>query len=530
MDSTPENTEAETLIARSISNEITHEEASRLAQLCHNDPTVLESLATQILTHRLLFQAFQDRSDQRFASEVAFRLQSEISSDAGHSSLANKVGRILQFERYRKQILRLAAMVTVGCGLVWMWSEDSATARIERVEALSSVEPFQSGQALPAGKWIRFESGIIDLRFGCGAKVLVEGPAELEIQDAWHGYIRKGRVVASVGRRARGFTLDGPGGRLVDLGTKFAVSVEDGKGMELHVLEGLVEATPQGQKEALRVTKNKAIRLGGGTTEALVEADSGAFVTALPPKPRTFPRWIQWSFEEQGIQFQDRGHGLGPDSGLALHLPSSHPERTRVSGPFGEALQFDGDGTYAASPFKGIGGSEPRSVAFWVKVPADLKNTEGYAILSWGSRIQQGAAWQISINPTEKEGPVGRLRIGVHNAPVVGTRDLRDDQWHHCAVVMYGGSGADISTHVLLYVDGKLEPAARKTVMPVQTDTLSPFAHGVWLGRNLTVRPPTPHEIFSGPSFRGAVDEVFIFDAAIGQEEILRLMRTNAPR
>jgi hypothetical protein len=170
-------------------------------------------------------------------------------------------------------------------------------------------------------------------------------------------------------------------------------------------------------------------------------------------------------------------------------------------------------------------------VAFWVKVPSDFRPQEGYAVVSWGSRIQNGAAWQISVNPAEDEGPVGRLRVGVHQGPVVGSTDLRDDHWHHCAVVMYGGKGVDIATHVLLYIDGKLEPAARKAVMPVQTDTQSPLAHGVWLGRNLTKNAaPQNKDAFRGPSFRGGIDEVYIFDSAMNQTQIRQLMERNTVR
>lgn len=518
----------EGLLARALSNELLPAEAAALAEACRLDSTVLDALAQQTLTHRLLQSTLRDPHGFVFSSEIAIRLRQ---NESGDTSVAKRVGTVLKFQRLRRQVFQWAATLTVSFGLLWLSQRDTATARVERTEALIAQDPVSAGQALAPGALVKLEAGLVALRFGCGAEVLLEGPAELEIQDAWHGVLKKGRIVAKVGRAAHGFTLDGPGGRLVDLGTKFAVAVEDGKSMELHVLEGLVEATALGEKKPRRVTANQAVRLGSGVSEPITDADQGAFVTALPPKSGGKPRFVHWSFEELGAHFANTGHGLASgEADLDLKTPSPEVTSASIPGPFGHALEFAGDGTYAESGFKGIGGSEPRTVAFWLKVPSDFRLPEGYAVVSWGSRIQDGAAWQISVNPDAKDGPVGRLRVGVHKGPVVGTTDLRDEQWHHCSVVMYGGTGADISTHILLYIDGHLESAARKAVMPVLTDTHSPLSHGVWLGRNLTKSTGTQIlDAFRGPSFRGAVDEVFIFDSALNQTEILHLMKHNTP-
>ena len=132
-----------------------------------------------------------------------------------------------------------------------------------------------------------------------------------------------------------------------------------------------------------------------------------------------------------------------------------------------------------------------RTVAFWVKVPRSSQTNEGYGIINWGTSGRPGMAWQISVNPEVEDGPLGRLRVGVHGGWVVGTSDLRDDRWHHCAVVMYGGHRPDAGTHVLLFVDGELEPAARKAVQEIRTETKGALAHNMWLGRNLSYQTPS---------------------------------------
>jgi hypothetical protein len=122
---------------------------------------------------------------------------------------------------------------------------------------------------------------------------------------------------------------------------------------------------------------------------------------------------------------------------------------------------------------------------------------------------------------------VGRLRLGIYdNGRIIGTTDLRDNQWHHIAVVMYGGSRASIATNVMLYVDGKPEIVTRKTRIEINTDVLN-AGHGLWLGRNVAFPDPVRKGDPGPRFFKGDVDEVFIFNAALSHEEINVLMRTN---
>jgi hypothetical protein len=145
-------------------------------------------------------------------------------------------------------------------------------------------------------------------------------------------------------------------------------------------------------------------------------------------------------------------------------------------------------------------------------------------MVGWGRVEGRGSAWQISANPVADEGPLGALRVGTGRGAVVGTTDLRDGKWHHLTVVMYGGSPTT-ATHVLLYVDGVLESTTRKSVRTIDTQP-STVSHGVWLGRNLSQWSPDP----PGASFfRGELDEVHIFAAALDQPMIHQVMEGAAP-
>ena len=86
---------------------------------------------------------------------------------------------------------------------------------------------------------------------------------------------------------------------------------------------------------------------------------------------------------------------------------------------------------------------------------------------------------------------------------------------------MYGGSPTT-ATHVLLYVDGRFESTTRKSVRPINTLPPTEF-HGVWMGRNLSRSNP------EASFFRGDLDEVHIFAAALDRPAILKVMDGASP-
>lgn len=525
-DNTGGDSRKDLLIARYLDEALSKQDAAELLEKCRMDKEVLIELSELSRSARLLPLALESDQSELLPWEIKLRLSFDSKAEKRPSIIVRKIRTRLRMQRLQ----RIAAALTLAAlGSWWLSPRNAGAARVMRTEAVNSDLPITRGYDLRPEQTIAIRSGLAEIHFGCGAEVILEGPAELELRDAWRATLKRGRAVAKVPERARGFTLDGPRGSLVDRGTQFGVSVGESGDMELHVIEGTVDATAHGSAYAERVSTNEALRLGAERNERLASADHASFVTTLPPKHTGSLGFIHWSFDDAGPDILNRGRKLGgphpqsADLKLRAHQQlKSIP--TTTPGVFGNALHFDGNGGFAESAFRGIGGAAARTVAFWLKVPSDFNIAQGFAAVSWGSRAESGSAWQVSVNPTESEGPIGRLRIGVNQGPVVGTTDLRDDQWHHCAVVMYGGQKADTSTSILLYVDGELEPAARKAVMQIRTDTNDPRTPGICLGRNLH-----PSSQQSSRGFRGSVDEVYIFDAALGQEEIRRLMKDNSP-
>lgn len=493
-------------------------------EACERDAVFRERVVREVLLHRataVVVERAEERS--RFAAEVIAR----VKSDPAERMLV-VLPNVERRRRFPSQAVVLAAAAVVMLGLlVWFFQGSATGVTLSRGESLVwSAEggEVSTGDALSRGRVLDLESGLAELSFPAGVSVVLEGPARLTVTGEKSAYLDHGRLVARVTRReGRGFVIDGPKGRVVDLGTAFGVSVGNAGDMEVHVLEGRVNAFSHDSRKPLAsLQENEALRFEDGAASR-ISADEGAFVTDLPPAPGIAPGYVRWSFDElDGDRLINTGRGLAEDRADSRLMVADRQAESarRVGGRFGGALAFDGVDDFAESGFEGISGQSPRTVSLWARIPADLKPTESYAMVAWGNVRGQGSAWQISINPEADEGPLGALRAGTGKAAVVGSTDLRDGMWHHLTVVMYGGVAASTATHVLLYVDGRLESTTRKSVRFINTEP-SPDPHGIWLGRNLSQYDPSPP---SASFFRGELDEVHVFSAALDQSMIRRVM------
>ncbi len=520
--------EQASLLARAATGDLTPEEAARLAAACRQDPALLARLSRLTIVERLLAHGHLYPDDGSFVREVRARLDDEAAAArVVPIGLGETPAARARRGGFGTWIWGAAAALVLGATTWWTLGRGAAEAHIVRMESAT----WEAGYAAPKvgdaveARRLQLAGGLVELKFAQGATVIVEGPADFEVRGPQHAYLRQGRAVTRLPQGTKGFVLDSPRGRLVDQGTEFGVSVGPSGDTEVHVLEGKVEAVPSNRGETMQLTVNQGARMTTQRIEAIA-ADAAGFITDLPPPALGEIGYLHWSFDEgRGDVSVNRGAGLGTPQARALlkTFPEGGEGPRWIAGQVGAGLALDGENDFVECEFPGIAGGEPRTVAFWVKVPRDSRVDQGYGIVNWGTN-KPGLAWQISVNPNPAEGPLGRLRLGVHQSFVVGTTDLRDDRWHHCAVVMYGGHRPDAGTHILLYLDGELEPAARKAVGEIRTEITGADAHNMWLGRNLSYRGPEQGGGL-GRFFRGGVDEIFVFNAALDQEQIRSVMK-----
>jgi FecR protein len=133
-----------------------------------------------------------------------------------------------------------------------------------------------------AGHVLQLARGEMRLTYGTGVELRLLGPAEFVVGSAG-GKLVRGGVRAVVPKKGRGFTIETPNGKVVDLGTEFGVAVDDFGVSEVNVFQGMVDMFPalsSGAAETVRLTKGEAVQWN---SEALVhlKADSVPFGGAV---------------------------------------------------------------------------------------------------------------------------------------------------------------------------------------------------------------------------------------------------------
>jgi ferric-dicitrate binding protein FerR (iron transport regulator) len=516
------------LAAAATDGTLTKDDALILLELCRQHPELRERFANQVDIDRLLEMALGDVSGVSFSTEVIERIRREDDREF----VGPVIGKLEGISRRRKWSGRigaagLAAALALVAGL-WM-SSRNAPAYIHRDDAAK-----WSGEVFPGrlanGSRLKLEAGLAEIHFRNGAELILEGPADLEIRGPGAGWLYSGKVAVHVPERAIGFTLDSPGGRVIDLGTSFGVEVGSDGATETQVFEGKVKIKPKGAKADLILVKNETFAVKDGKPRKSEGATESTYVTGLPPRAAHRMEFVHWSMDNEGalnVATKRGGGKVDPISAQLRNFRIGRPMPAWIDGPFGKALSFDGEGQAMETFHMGPGGDAARTIAFWVRVPADFKTSQGYGILSWGSLPDTGRAWQISANPYSGHNEAGRLRVGFGNTFVSGVTDLRDGKWHHCAVVLYQDKKRPGRFPVLLYVDGKMEPSTKKAVNYVQT-AAGEDARPIWIGRSLG--HGQPDRDYSGTGFfRGDLDEVYVFEGSLNRRQIDELMRSNRP-
>ncbi len=370
---------------------------------------------------------------------------------------------------------------------------------------------------------LELDHGLVEITFDTGAEITLEGPAGLLVESESKSRLTSGRASAYCPEQARGFVMLTPTSYIRDLGTAFSVEVRDGKETDLHVIEGEVEAVATGRNTTHRpkiLRQREAVRMAAGSMLPISFRPEYPGDRNRPPAKNVTPA-AHWSFDlwkANTTVDSTRGH-------LLTLLKNNKPTTPdTLDGPFGNALHFDGQRTFATSDYPGVGGSQARTVACWLRVQADdaPSGSGPVGIVAWGGG-RQTDSWQLAWNNNGRQGTVGAPRVEFGDGYVVASTDLRDGQWHHLAVVYLAGQKADVATHVRIYVDGKLDSLTGRRQRMVDTDITSTDANPLTLGRYLG----TTHNRRAF-LFEGDIDEVSIFNGPLLPKQIVRLMKKNS--
>lgn len=228
----------------------TESESAEFARLIQDDPAALKAYLDQMKVHAML--TWQHGGSH--ADVLTSRAPAKVSAHL----------------RWSLGLALCACLMMAGMMLWWTQQAERPTVRYEVL--LSDHAGFRAGE-VRQGRELELDRGTVSFRTTEGAVVDVTGPAKLELISPMHLRVLHGGVTADISDGKKGFIIETPEARVVDLGTRFSVAAGGPQGTEVAVFEGKVEVydrvepaptdAPQvtlHEGEAVRIDVDKQLR------------------------------------------------------------------------------------------------------------------------------------------------------------------------------------------------------------------------------------------------------------------------------
>mgnify|MGYP002348284555 FL=1 len=151
------------------------------------------------------------------------------------------------------------------------------------------------------GQTISLQSGLVEIAYASGARVLLEGPCTFLVDSPNGGYLSRGRLTARIVNKLAGERLGGtsadcfvvrtPTAVVTDLGTEFGVEVEASGASRTQVFLGSVAVSPvqanESWRDPIRLARDESVRVAEGQKplrESHKEKSLVPFVRQLPQR------------------------------------------------------------------------------------------------------------------------------------------------------------------------------------------------------------------------------------------------------
>ena len=448
-----------------------------------------------------------------------------------------------RMQRMRVGIIALAACLTALAVGWWMLrspggarsdATSRAVAMLNTVADAQWSQEFESpriGAPLAPGP-LRLTSGLAEIVFYSGARVVMEGPADLHVISANEASFQTGRYVAEVPPEARGFRLVTPHIRVHDLAAKVGLKVTPDES-SLHIFKGRVEMDTGSANHVLHHGAATIVRKSG--TPEMIPASAANFGSLFQLHARSSDaaalrneRWraasrqldedasllVRYDFEPSGSP-EWRLNDTSKHGGVGFDGTVVGCQRVEGRWPNKRALEFGSVSDRVR--FSVPGKFEALTMAAWVRVHG-LDRKVNSLFMSDGFRT--GTLHWLILN----DGSLGLTLFGegAGNFQIIPSRSVVSLEdfglWLHLAVVVDGA--AKRAAH---YMNGeKVDEKSLKIPPPYRIGTAE---LGNWNPDGFQGDHPTLIRNFSG-----AMDEFCILNRALTDDEILALYTSGKPQ
>lgn len=266
------------------------------------------------------------RKNYRRYMSMQSKLQDLAEGQANEAIAWQKPEKQVQSDKSRMKLINFTGWLAAAAAIIIMFvsqrSEpveievtDSDPSQIEELtaEGLAVITKlvdvkfknniFKNGQAI-GNESFEIESGIAQLEFFCGATVVLEGPANLELVSAWKAICHTGKLRAHVPPAAQGFTIKVDETDVVDLGTEFAIDANS-ENKSIQVFDGEVQLN-SAKLNKFSITGGEAVNLdirgnalAGVTTEDQFVGMNDLVGLQLEQDSSSFTKWQNFSKDLQ---------------------------------------------------------------------------------------------------------------------------------------------------------------------------------------------------------------------------------------
>ncbi len=384
---------------------------------------------------------------------------------------------------------------------------------------------------------VQIASGALQLDFKRGARLVVEGPADLQLISDNEAFLHSGRVTAHVPNEAHGFKITAPAVSVTDLGTEFGLRAAANAPSELHVFTGVVEMQ-QLSTRARRMTQGHAARIQGKRVRN-VSANRDAFIfedaMAERETEEQRARYRHWRNAARGLSmqpaalihytFEDQSDNARQLANRAATAPSTTagaivgcqwsegrwPEKRAITfGSKSDRLRFIVPNTLTSLTYMA-----------WLRIDSLVNLSNALAITE---SMQQGEVhWQVYRD--------GRVALSAHSgsgatvdqswdrglSPAIFTAE-RLGKWTHLVSVY--DSAARTINH---YVNGEfISSAPIKRPLPLRLGAVEVGNWGVKVDEPAWASLKNTGSAFLSRNWNGRVDEFALLSRAMSAEEIRR--------